>query len=80
MLERIKENTLRALCRLRIKNEVQEDDFQHKEQVADVKYAGAGDQAAEAKTKPVRRDAPKVGRNDPCPCGSGRKYKKCCGR
>jgi preprotein translocase subunit SecA len=28
---------------------------------------------------PVRRDAPKVGRNDPCPCGSGRKYKKCCG-
>jgi len=28
---------------------------------------------------PVRRDTPKVGRNDPCPCGSGRKYKKCCG-
>jgi preprotein translocase subunit SecA len=28
---------------------------------------------------PVRRDVPKVGRNDPCPCGSGRKYKKCCG-
>jgi preprotein translocase subunit SecA len=28
---------------------------------------------------PIRRDTPKVGRNDPCPCGSGRKYKKCCG-
>jgi uncharacterized protein len=28
----------------------------------------------------VRREAPKVGRNDPCPCGSGRKYKHCCGR
>ncbi len=27
----------------------------------------------------VRRDSPKVGRNDPCPCGSGKKYKKCCG-
>ena len=27
-----------------------------------------------------RRETPKVGRNDPCPCGSGRKYKKCCGR
>ncbi|RLJ17794.1 hypothetical protein DJ030_11915 [bacterium endosymbiont of Escarpia laminata] len=26
------------------------------------------------------RDTPKVGRNDPCPCGSGKKYKKCCGR
>ena len=29
---------------------------------------------------PVRLAAPKVGRNDPCPCGSGRKYKQCCGR
>ncbi len=29
--------------------------------------------------KQVRRDAPKVGRNDPCPCGSGKKFKKCCG-
>jgi hypothetical protein len=28
---------------------------------------------------PIRRDGPKVGRNDPCPCGSGKKYKKCCG-
>lgn len=31
-------------------------------------------------TGQVRREAPKVGRNDPCPCGSGRKYKKCCGQ
>ena len=29
---------------------------------------------------PITRDQPKVGRNDPCPCGSGKKYKKCCGR
>jgi preprotein translocase subunit SecA len=29
---------------------------------------------------PVRREAPKAGRNDPCPCGSGKKYKNCCGR
>jgi preprotein translocase subunit SecA len=28
----------------------------------------------------VRRDAPKVGRNEPCPCGSGKKFKSCCGR
>ena len=31
------------------------------------------------KQETVTRDAPKVGRNDPCPCGSGKKYKKCCG-
>ncbi|MHC5052434.1 MAG: SEC-C metal-binding domain-containing protein, partial [Planctomycetota bacterium] len=32
------------------------------------------------KPEPIRRDAPKVGRNEPCPCGSGKKFKKCCGR
>jgi SEC-C motif-containing protein len=30
--------------------------------------------------QPVRRDNPKVGRNDPCPCGSNKKYNKCCGQ
>ena len=35
---------------------------------------------AAAKPEPVRRDRPKVGRNDPCPCGSGKKYKKCHGK
>ena len=35
---------------------------------------------AVASRAPVRREAPKMGRNDPCPCGSGRKYKKCCGQ
>ena len=30
-------------------------------------------------TETIRREAPKVGRNDPCPCGSGKKYKQCCG-
>jgi preprotein translocase subunit SecA len=40
--------------------------------------AAAGQQGAPIET--VRRDKPKVGRNDPCPCGSGKKYKKCHGR
>lgn len=31
-------------------------------------------------SKTVRRETPKVGRNDPCPCGSGKKYKHCCGK
>jgi preprotein translocase subunit SecA len=31
-------------------------------------------------TAPIKRDRPKVGRNDPCPCGSGKKYKKCHGK
>ncbi len=36
--------------------------------------------AQEPLTLPIQREAPKVGRNDPCPCGSGRKFKSCCGR
>jgi len=36
--------------------------------------------AAQKQDVTYRRDVPKVGRNDPCPCGSGKKYKKCCGR
>jgi preprotein translocase subunit SecA len=44
--------------------------------------ASHGDEvsAAEAKKKPVTSDGKKVGRNDPCPCGSGKKYKNCCGK
>ena len=43
-----------------------------------------GAEAAEPEEVPIQlpfhREEPKVGRNDPCPCGSGKKYKKCCGR
>ncbi len=39
----------------------------------------AMEDAIRSAAAPVRRDGPKVGRNDPCPCGSGKKYKKCCG-
>jgi preprotein translocase subunit SecA len=42
--------------------------------------ASDGGKTAAEKQKTVRRDKPKVGRNDPCPCGSGKKYKKCHGR
>lgn len=35
--------------------------------------------AAALPAEPLRRSEPKVGRNDPCPCGSGKKHKKCCG-
>ncbi|MFH0983676.1 MAG: SEC-C metal-binding domain-containing protein [Planctomycetota bacterium] len=50
-------------------------------------FAGARDtlaamraQGVEQKVETIRREMPKVGRNAPCPCGSGRKYKQCCGR
>ena len=47
--------------------------------LSDVVSEAAAATEAQAKAKPVRT-GPKVGRNDPCPCGSGKKYKNCCGR
>jgi preprotein translocase subunit SecA len=60
------------------------DQMQLDEEAARIAAAqGAGDAAEGAappppKAQPVRRGR-KVGRNEPCPCGSGKKYKKCCG-
>ena len=51
--------------------------FQHKEQPQNLSYSGQEPEEAAA-SEPVRADR-KPGRNDPCPCGSGKKYKKCCG-
>jgi len=77
-LHRIGEHTYRALTRLRIKSEVDEQEFKHEDSTKKAKLHGTGE--AQAKQSTVKREAPKVGRNDPCPCGSGKKYKKCCGR
>jgi preprotein translocase subunit SecA len=79
LLYLIKENTLKALCRVRLQEEPKEE-LQHQEQPSDLQFSGADETAASTNPEPFKRDKPKVGRNDPCPCGSGRKYKKCCGR
>jgi preprotein translocase subunit SecA len=60
-------------------------DFQHAEANAmaeEPALAGAGAQGPQSAVPraPVYRETPKVGRNDPCPCGSGRKFKQCHGR
>ena len=47
--------------------------------IRDYFRAGEWREAFEEIQKPVVRPGPKIGRNDPCPCGSGRKFKKCCG-
>lgn len=48
--------------------------------LANAQYEDSLDDEAFYIAEPYRRASPKVGRNDPCPCGSGRKYKRCCGR
>ncbi|MDR1125380.1 MAG: preprotein translocase subunit SecA [Deltaproteobacteria bacterium] len=53
------------------------EQFRHKES-KNFSYS-SGEGGGKPKAAPVKRAAPKVGRNDPCPCGSGKKYKNCCG-
>jgi preprotein translocase subunit SecA len=48
--------------------------------MAERQRAAAQAPQGEQKVKQIRLESPKVGRNDPCPCGSGKKYKKCCGK
>jgi len=76
MISRVKEETLGILFRIQISEPERIADLgRPKEQ--DLTFSG-GDEPA--KKKPVRRTAKKVGRNAPCTCGSGKKFKKCCGR
>ncbi len=77
MIERIKEETLGILFRIQLAEPERIEEIR-KQDKQPLFYSG-GDDAA-AKKKPVRRSNKKVGRNDPCPCGSGKKFKKCCGR
>ncbi|MGN0243061.1 MAG: preprotein translocase subunit SecA [Lachnospiraceae bacterium] len=71
MTKSISQDTTRALLNIRIKEEVK------REEVAKVTGTNKDDSVAKG---PVVRKNEKIGRNDPCPCGSGKKYKYCCGR
>ncbi len=72
----IKENSMRDFSHLRIEAEVKDDEFQH-ETSEELEYTDH-ESAQRKKVEPIKK-APKVSRNAPCPCGSGKKYKKCCG-
>ena len=50
------------------------------ENVQDLPQPMQKNETAQAAQAPIRRETPKVGRNEPCPCSSGKKYKHCCGR
>jgi preprotein translocase subunit SecA len=86
MLDRIDTFTIRALFNLQVVAEQAPEQLQQRRRArpTSMQFTGPNQGAAAAgeeagKTKTVTRSQPKVGRNDPCPCGSGKKYKKCCG-
>jgi preprotein translocase subunit SecA len=77
MISRIQEETLSILFRIQLAEpEAMQEFTKPKEQ----QLVFSGGEETAAKKKPVKRSDKKIGRNAPCPCGSGKKYKKCCGR
>ena len=87
MLDRIDTTTIRSLFNLQIVTEEPPEVLQQRRPMrrpSQLQFTGPNQGAAAAgeeagKVKTVTRDQPKIGRNEPCPCGSGKKYKKCCG-
>jgi preprotein translocase subunit SecA len=76
MISRVKEETLGILFRIQIEEPKKIEDFR-KPKEQKLAFSGAG---GPEKPKTKQRKSKKVGRNAPCPCGSGKKYKKCCGQ
>ena len=71
MTANIQEDTVKLLLHVKVEQKVE------REQVAKVTGTNKDDSAAKV---PVKRETVKVYPNDPCPCGSGKKFKQCCGR
>ncbi|MEJ2700053.1 MAG: preprotein translocase subunit SecA [Desulfuromonadales bacterium] len=78
MMGRIRQEVIQKLFRIQLAREddVSRMEAEQRRRRVVLNRAGGDDQPQ----RPVTRQEDKVGRNDPCPCGSGKKYKKCCGR
>jgi preprotein translocase subunit SecA len=75
MIYRIKMDVLEKLCLIRIQREEEVEEIRQKQKQDYI--MSRGEDTPEKKT--IKNEGDKIGRNDPCPCGSGKKYKKCCG-
>ena len=83
MIETVKLQTIKTLMHVRLMQQdeverMEEERRQRQEQEMRLNKGAAGEGAKPQ--EPLKREGDKVGRNAPCPCGSGKKYKKCCGK
>ncbi|MFH1531240.1 MAG: preprotein translocase subunit SecA [Pseudomonadota bacterium] len=81
LIVRIKENLVRLLFRVELKSDEEIEALRRRRKKVNMQYVhgqSPGQGGRSEKQKTVRRDQPKLGRNDPCHCGSGKKYKQCC--
>jgi preprotein translocase subunit SecA len=78
MMGRIRQEVVQKLFRIQLAREQDVERMEQRKRRHQMVFNRAGGE--DAAPKPVVRQEKKVGRNDPCPCGSGLKYKKCCGQ
>ncbi|MBW1997501.1 MAG: preprotein translocase subunit SecA [Deltaproteobacteria bacterium] len=76
LMDRIREETLMTLSRVRLLRQRPAEEVVPPKKKRAMHYSHGGE---ESRPETVRRQGKKIGRNAPCPCGSGKKYKKCCG-
>jgi preprotein translocase subunit SecA len=95
MMGRVREDTIRILYLVQVADEdnipqrrqqsfsmsrgPSEDPFGQRQDARQGQTPGPGPGQAQPAQQTVKRQGRKIGRNEPCPCGSGKKYKKCCG-
>jgi preprotein translocase subunit SecA len=78
--ERAAEEVKRAAAQAAVQGMTRNIQRQHEKELKELQFLGTNGSGKAAAAKPSSNGAPKVGRNDPCPCGSGKKYKKCHGQ
>jgi len=80
LMSRIEEDTLRFLFLLQpVEEKKQAEQIEKKRRRAEFQMAQQQNNGGDGASRQVKREGAKVGRNDPCPCGSGKKFKKCHG-
>ncbi|HXG51612.1 MAG TPA: preprotein translocase subunit SecA [candidate division Zixibacteria bacterium] len=80
MVARIQEDVIQKLFTVEIAREAVAEQIEVQSRPQRVILSHGGEAAAPERQASVRRQGEKIGRNDPCPCGSGKKYKRCCGK
>ncbi|MBF0397116.1 MAG: preprotein translocase subunit SecA [Desulfobacterales bacterium] len=80
MISQIKRKTIGMLLRIEMAKDDDPEKIIDERKLNEQNFVYSGASEGEQKKKPIQRVEDKIGRNSPCPCGSGKKFKKCCGK
>lgn len=79
LVSSIQEDAIKAVFSVQAEKKENYDEIVKEEKKTNINNISTNENGKKAKKEPIRIDK-KIGRNEPCPCGSGKKYKNCCGK